>query len=367
VCGKAWPNVTYELCDKRGFNADAIVRRLTLVGLNNPESHTRGKALQELIVRPNADSIVDSFADLLTETVEFKKIIGVQSDVSRLKDLHRRYLLSLAVNFDEPQYFEARLRIGSVHHANRVPQSLYQCYMQLYQHLLIQHIPQQIRGDRRAFDEMIHFILRITALDMSLAVESFCASRVLNLEESLKMVRGERESLHHLAVTDWLTDLHNHSYSRYFLGEALDRAKTQHSALCVVMADMDHFKAINDTHGHLIGDRVLRIAAARMISGAREGDEICRYGGEEFLIILQDTELAKGKEVAERARIHVGSDVVNGRDSEIHISVSLGVAQARNDDTVDTLIDRADAALYAAKLAGRDCVRLEADKQENKD
>jgi diguanylate cyclase len=232
--------------------------------------------------------------------------------------------------------------------------------MQVLQYLLIQHIPTEIRCDLPAFEEMIQFILKITALDMSLAVESYCASRVMDLEASLDIAHGERESLHHLAVTDWLTNLHNHSYSRYFLGEALDRARAEKSPLCVVMADLDHFKKVNDVHGHLTGDRVLQIAAARMLSGARDGDEICRYGGEEFLFILQNTAIEEGKEMAERVGTRIGSDAIHGKDGEISISLSLGVAQAREDDTVDTLIDRADEALYAAKLAGRDCVRLEA-------
>lgn len=358
----AWPDVIFELCDKRGFDADEIARRLSLVGLAGPESLTHGMALQNIVVRPNVDSIVDSFSDSLSRLDEFDDFVGNQSDARRLKDTQRRYLLSLAVDFDKRRYFEERLRIGSVHQSIGVPQSLYQCSMQLLQFLLIQHIPQQIRCDHFAFEEMIQFILKITALDMSLAVESYCASRVLDLEESLSIARGERESLHHLAVTDWLTDLHNHSYSRYFLGEALDRARNENSALCVVMADLDHFKKINDAHGHLVGDRVLQIAAARMIAAAREGDEICRYGGEEFLFILQNTEIKEGKDMAERVRKRVGSDAVHGRNAEIDISLSLGVAQAREDDNVDTLIDRADAALYAAKLAGRDCVRIEEQK-----
>ena len=126
------------------------------------------------------------------------------------------------------------------------------------------------------------------------------------------------------------------------------------------MADLDHFKKINDVHGHLVGDRVLKIAATRMVSGARDDDEICRYGGEEFLFVLEDTELAEAKDVAERVRTRIGDDAVHGRNAKIHISLSLGVAEARENDSVDALIDRADAALYAAKLAGRNCVRLEA-------
>jgi len=352
--------VNFELSEKRGFDAEGIGRRLSLAGLAGPESRANGMALQNAVIRPNVDAIVDRFADSLSMLDEFDTIVGDQANVRRLKETQKRYLLGLAVDFDQRKYFEERLRIGAVHQNLGVRQSLYQCSMQVLQYMLIQHIPAEIRYDPSAFEEMIQFILKITALDMSLAVESYCASRVMDLEASLDIAHGERESLHHLAVTDWLTDLHNHSYSRYFLGEALQRSKIEKAALCVVMADLDHFKKVNDLHGHLAGDRVLQIAAARMLSGARDGDEICRYGGEEFLFILQNTAIEEGKEMAERVRTRIGSDAVHGKDGEISISLSLGVAQARKDDTVDTLIDRADAALYAAKLAGRDCVRIEA-------
>jgi len=357
---EAWSDVNFELCDKRGFDADEIGRRLGLLGLDTPEAAVHGAELQDTIIKPNVDAIVDSFSNSLSKLQEFDNIVGDRSNITRLKETQRRYLLSLAVDFDKRQYFEERLQIGSVHQRIGVPQSLYQCSMQALQFLLIQHIAQQVRRDHFAFEEMIQFILKITALDMSLAVESYCASRVLDLEESLDIADGEKESLHHMAVTDWLTNLHNHSYSRYFLGEALDRAKTKNVALCVIMADLDHFKDINDTFGHLAGDQVLQIAAARMLSGARSGDEICRYGGEEFLFILQNTDIEEGKEVAERVRERVGRNAIHARNKEITISLSLGVAQAREDDNVDTLIERADAALYAAKLAGRDCARLEA-------
>ena len=350
----------FELCEQRGFDAAAIAHRLSLVGLTSPELRAQGRALQDLVIRPGIDSIVGSFCDSLVTIEEFNKIVGEHSDLKRLRNTQQRYLLSLAVNFDQPQYFEERLRIGSVHQRLGVPQSLYQCSIQTLQRLLIRHVPQQIRCDQSTFEEMIQFILKITALDMSLAVESYCESRMFALEESLKSVRGERESLHRLAITDWLTNLHNHSYSRHFLSSALDRARVEKTALCVVMADLDHFKEINDAHGHLAGDQVLQVAAARMVSCARDGDEIGRYGGEEFMFVLQKTDITEGKDVAERIRMRINSDAIRGRNAEVKISLSLGIAQAREGDDVDTLIDRADAALYSAKIAGRDCVRLEA-------
>jgi diguanylate cyclase (GGDEF)-like protein len=96
-----------------------------------------------------------------------------------------------------------------------------------------------------------------------------------------------------------------------------------------------------------------------MVSGARSGDEIGRYGGEEFLFILQNTDIAEAQDVAQRVREHIASDEMRGRDVHVNVTLSLGIAQARNSDDVDALIDRADAALYAAKLAGRNCVRVE--------
>jgi diguanylate cyclase (GGDEF)-like protein len=143
------------------------------------------------------------------------------------------------------------------------------------------------------------------------------------------------------------------------LEKTLESAKQDRVPLCVMMADLDQFKKINDEHGHLVGDHVLRIAAARMVSGARADDEIGRYGGEEFLFVLRNTDIDTATEVAERVRSRINSDAIQHGEATIQVSLSLGIAQARPDDTVNTLIERADKALYAAKLAGRDCVMPE--------
>jgi diguanylate cyclase (GGDEF)-like protein len=351
--------VNFELCDSCGFDTHAISQRLVLVGLDGPDLRAQGEALQNVVIRPNVGPIVDSFYFSLKSIEGFETVVNEHSNAEKLKDTQKRYLLSLGVGVDQRGYFEERLRIGSAHHRIGIPQSLYQCSFQMLQRLLIGHIPGPMRSDQTAFEEMMQFILKITALDMSLAVESYCEARVFGLEESLRSERDERERLHHLAVTDWLTELHNHSHSRYVLEKALAHSRNNQTPLCVIMADLDYFKEINDSHGHLVGDQVLRIAAARMMSGARASDEIGRYGGEEFLFILQNTDIAEGKDVAERVRARINNDTIHASDADISVSLSLGIAQARDSDVVDTLIDRADEALYAAKQAGRDCVRVE--------
>lgn len=140
--------MNFELCESRGFDAEAISGRLSLLGLAGPERHAEGMALEDLVVRPNAESIVDSFYTSLVTIEDFNSIVAKHSDPGRLKDTQRRYLLSLGVGFDRPEYFEERLRIGAVHQTIGIPQSLYQCTFQSLQFLLMQHIPQQVQAEK---------------------------------------------------------------------------------------------------------------------------------------------------------------------------------------------------------------------------
>lgn len=348
----------YPLCERCGFDANAIAERLHLVELTQTGMNVLGRRLQDEVVRPNIEAIVDRFYDSLVRINEFNRIVEEYSVPERIKESLRHYVLGLGIDFDQSEYFEERLRVGAVHQRIGVSQGLYQCTFQRLQSLLIECIPAEIRNDEPAFQAMLRFILKITSLDMGLAVESYCSARVSGLEESLETERGEMDRLREIAVTDWLTSLRNHSYSRRCLVAALERAKIEAAPVCVIMADLDRFKNINDTHGHLVGDEVLRIAASRMIAGARGDDEICRYGGEEFLFILQNTDIAGAAEVAERVRLRISDDEMHVGDKNLSVSISLGVAQARDDDTADALIERADAALYTAKFAGRNCVRI---------
>ena len=348
----------YPLCERCALDANAIGNRLRLLELDQAGMEAEGQELQNNVIAPNLGDIIDRFYGSLEGLDEFSRIVEDPSVVARVRASQEHYLLGLGINFRTREYFEERLRIGAVHQRVGVPQSLYQCTYQWLQALIIDHIPQAIRDDEAAFQAMLQFILKITALDMSLAAESYCSARVSDLKQSLASERDRSDRLGRLAVTDWLTNLHNHSYSRRCLEAALGQARIEGSPLCVIMADMDHFKEINDAYGHLVGDEVLQNAAGRMISAARAGDEICRYGGEEFLFILQNTDIAGGKEVAERVRARINGDVVHSGDKRIGITLSLGLAQASSNDSVNSLIERADQALYAAKRAGRDCVRL---------
>lgn len=340
-------------------SAAAIASRLRLLELNDRESAALGRQLQTDVIRPNLDVIVDRFCDYLQGIEQFNRIVAAHSNLDRLRQTQRHYLESFGVNFQSRAYFAERQRIGAVHQTLGVSQSLYQCAFRQLQSLIIDCLPRSLRDDQHAYDQLLRFVLKIAALDMSLAVESYCTARLSDLTKSLADERGKSERLRKLSVTDQLTDLYNHAYVRHCLTAALSRAQRENAPLCIVMADLDHFKKVNDTHGHLVGDDVLRIAAARMVAASRNADQIGRYGGEEFIFVMENTNSDGAREAAERIRTHVCSDPICSGDVEVRVTVSLGIACANQHDSVSALIERADAALYAAKAAGRNCVRAE--------
>jgi diguanylate cyclase (GGDEF)-like protein len=164
-----------------------------------------------------------------------------------------------------------------------------------------------------------------------------------------------------LARTDKLTGLSNRLHLTEELEQLLVEARRQSFPVCVLMIDIDHFKDLNDTFGHRAGDFALRHVAHRLNTSLRQGDLLGRWGGEEFLAVLPDTDMAHGMLVAERlCNLVAGTPIEVGEDGGlVAIHTSVGIAEFA-DDTVDTLVDRADVGLYEAKAAGRNTVRASA-------
>ena len=355
--------MSQNLCNRFGFDAAGIAERLRMVGLTGPDDPTVAEELQTQVVQPHIDAIIDEFYDSLGQHPEFLRIVRERGHVNRLKMTQRKYLLNLGNHFDTPEYFEERLRVGTVHQHVGVSLSLYQCFYCLLQNLLISRIPQQIKLNPDSFATLSRFIIKVTSLDMSLAIETYHSEKVSTLEESIDTIRDEGELLRRTLQFDSLTQVCSRPYLLHELRDKLASAQAESRPLSVVMADLDHFKEINDEYGHLIGDHVLRDVATRMVSGARGSDIVGRYGGEEFLIIFDNAELDTAGELAERIRIRVMADPFCEDSSSLWVTTSFGVAQARADDSVESLTSRADRAMYAAKKGGRNRVRTELDIQ----
>jgi diguanylate cyclase (GGDEF)-like protein/PAS domain S-box-containing protein len=179
------------------------------------------------------------------------------------------------------------------------------------------------------------------------------------LQVRLERARVELEQanveLARLAATDPLTGLVNRRQADALFGRELARCRRHPSPLSLIMLDIDHFKAVNDTHGHKVGDAVLMQLAGRLKTRLRATDVVARYGGEEFLLILPDTDRAGAKALAETLRQGIEDAPLECGDLRISLTVSMGVTTlpAGQGLAADVLLRRSDEALYAAKRAGR--------------
>jgi diguanylate cyclase (GGDEF)-like protein/PAS domain S-box-containing protein len=166
------------------------------------------------------------------------------------------------------------------------------------------------------------------------------------------------EKLRELATRDSLTGAANRRHFVELAQRERERSLRSKSALSLCLFDADHFKRINDDYGHVAGDHALTTMARAAQGALRAADVLGRLGGEEFAILLPDTDLTGALVVAERVRVAVASSVVRSSEgSEISVTISVGVAQLKADESLEQLLKRADVALYAAKDHGRDRVR----------
>jgi len=212
----------------------------------------------------------------------------------------------------------------------------------------------------------------VRALD--LGINDFI-SRPVDRNELMARVRTQvrrhryamelRESVNNtmaLAVTDALTGLYNRRYFDRHLNVLLGKAQEQDRDMALMILDIDHFKAVNDTHGHDIGDAVLREFSARLKRNIRGVDLACRFGGEEFVVLMPDTDIGQAEAVAERVRQSMAEKAFDvGAVRPLSVTVSVGVSIKESFvDTPESLIKRADVALYRAKREGRNRVIFDA-------
>lgn len=170
------------------------------------------------------------------------------------------------------------------------------------------------------------------------------------------MLGRMQKLLHALAVTDTLTGLQNRHRLNGVLTDLVNSYTRYHRPASIVMLDLDHFKLLNDKYGHLFGDQMLKQLAVRLQQQLRVNDQLFRVGGEEFLVVLPETELKEAKQVAEKLRHAIDHEVFDGKDAQVHLTISLGVAQLRANQSWAEWINLADTALLEAKRKGRNQV-----------
>ena len=173
----------------------------------------------------------------------------------------------------------------------------------------------------------------------------------------IKELKTAETKLVEMATQDFLTGLLNRRETFHRLDEELQRSRRLATPFSVLLLDLDHFKQVNDVHGHSAGDLVLQAVAAALRQGVRPYDLCCRYGGEEFLVILPETALEAAAGIAERLRHDIENlKIAVTKKTDLRITASIGAAAIGDDETTDQLIARADEAMYTAKASGRNRV-----------
>lgn len=176
--------------------------------------------------------------------------------------------------------------------------------------------------------------------------------------DEVENLRRQIAELSELVLTDALTGLYNFRHFKYVLQAEMDRSKRSGIPTTLVMIDLDHFKRINDTYGHEIGNVVLKHVADILLSEVRTTDVVCRYGGEEFAIIFPETHLNLAVKVADRIREMIAFTPVESSAGSINVTASMGASVYMKASIlpIEEFIDSVDKYLYEAKQSGRNCI-----------
>lgn len=184
------------------------------------------------------------------------------------------------------------------------------------------------------------------------------AGRMRNDNRALISSQNKKTQYEHQASVDVLTGIHNRRWMNEAFPRAMRRCSLNKLPVAIMIADIDFFKRVNDTHGHLVGDTALRTVAECMAKNLRPFDLLVRYGGEEFALLLPDTGSKEAGIVAERLRTLVADSKIQHDAVSFQVTISIGVTLARDERTLETLLGEADRALYRAKELGRNRVEV---------
>jgi len=353
-------------CATLGFDKNRIQQALSLLGLDTDHEKTAAGSLLTEVIPEKVDEIINSCFAVIAGSDSFELIerdIGTEA----FRQEWKYRLRSFGKDFASPGYFEERLALAAAFARANIPLGALQLPSFLIQKALIDNLSD--RSDLKADETrvLLDVILKLTALDLYLAAEGYHLPELDKLEEKLDKLRIEASRLQQRTWTDELTGVMNYRRLMESLEHHIKRAAHrghERSPLCLIMSDLDFFKKINDTYGHMIGDLVLQHLAKRIKSATRDFDLIGRFGGEEFVVIMADTDLELAKVIAERIRQGVMRTPFHIKKINIHITISLGVAMLKPGESRESLLERADAAMYEAKKRGRNRVVTTGDMVE---
>ena len=334
-----------------------IAYRKSMLGITDEDVATL-KSLKNDII-DNADDIVDRFYDNQLQNSEISLLIGDAETLDRLRMSMRRYILELFEGYYDAEYVNKRLRIGKVHKRIGVSPKLYVSAVNQLQTVLDDFILQTSGPDSHdctACDHKRKAVHKLMMFDMQLVFDTYISSLVAEVEvakgeledyaSSLEDTVAQRtQQLQELSVRDSLTGLLNQRAFFENLRRELSVAERTHRPLSIIYFDLNGFKKLNDTKGHKEGDRLLESVGKAITDCIRDVDFGCRYGGDEFCIIMPSANTAQAKEASERL-IETYDKMETGT-----VTFSVGIADTGPEHFIDpdSLIKQADKLMYKAK------------------
>jgi len=307
------------------------------------------------IIEKHIQAMVDLFYEKQTAIEEIALLIGDADTLRRLRAAQHTYILDLFGGFYDVAYVNNRLRIGMVHKRIGVEPKLYLSAVSTLKQIIIATLTAEIENQEILSDSLVA-LDKLFYFDTTLVFDTYIDSLVNEIQtaknkieiyaKSLEETVAERtKQLEEQARIDPLTNIYNQRAMQELIRMAMLNAHRGQTAICILYLDVDDFKNINDTKGHQEGDEVLKNLGLSLINCTRETDLACRYGGDEFCVILPDCNIKNGKLLAQNI-----IDDFNARYGG-NITLSIGIAETgpKAFITSDELIKRADRKMYEAK------------------
>ena len=322
--------------DKLGPNAEQLMQTLT-THLDWPQLDEVFRQVEELIVQIVGDE-QQSFENYLISLSSQLKELGLQLTVTQETQ-------------QQQSNIESRLH-------EKLDAGFSQIQQQLREEGEISSLKVAVQQQLQTIEQAVtEFKTEHLTLEQSLRAQLESLSRQMQvIEASHQAAVQALEQQRSRAMTDALTGLPNRGAWESRISEECDRVKRYGSELVILVADVDHFKRINDSYGHLAGDKVLKILANKMRRHFRQSDFVARYGGEEFVILMPETKVEDACTAANNVRERIERTHFHFKGDPVQITISFGVAQVSKKDTKKSAFERADKALYIAKQTGRNRV-----------
>ena len=345
-------NIEQTLLEQMRITEAEVINRRQLLDIG-PEDFAMIVACRDFI-HAEIDEIVAAFFQRLTTFAEAATLIGDADTLRRLHTKVKEYIVTIFAGNYGLEYINDRLRIGLLHKRIGVPPKLYLSGMYDLAQRLEACIARNI-DDGELRDATCRAVRKMLMFSTTLAVDTYIRSLVGEIEaakDSLehyardleKKVAERTRELEEQARRDGLTGLYNRASLSEFLTRDLSGARRNRQPLCLVYFDVDDFKEINDTRGHAYGDRVLQTIGGILRTTCRDSDIPCRYGGDEFCILLPNTARSEAEPLCDRI-------IRELTQTAPEVGISIGIVQCGPESFEDTesLLKRADEAMYHTK------------------